>query len=188
MELDKLDIQSTQVRNVSWVGIIIEDNKENILLVLENDDKAWKKNGQWSTPFGTSKKNEKPINTAIREIKEETWLSISEDNVIEKWKIKVVVSEDNDLYNIDVTIFYSLVDQQVLKRASKFKNCEIWKICLKKLETIKEISDKYIRPWVLEAIYSAKKALDFPNIVKIENGFYEEWYKTSTIKLLKESM
>gem|GEM_PF-2861953 len=39
--------------------------------------------------------------------------------------MKVVVSEDNNLYNIDVTVFYIMVDQQTLKTASKFKNCEI---------------------------------------------------------------
>gem|GEM_PF-3294917 len=40
--------------------------------MLENDNKAWKRSGQWSTPFGTSKKNETALATVIREVKEET--------------------------------------------------------------------------------------------------------------------
>ncbi len=188
MELDKLNVQDIQIEEVSWIGIIVEDTEENILLVLENDNKAWKRSGQWSTPFGTSRENEEPLETAIRELKEETWISVLKKDICKIWNIKVAVTEKEYLYKIQATIFHVITDKKTLLKASKFKNGEIWEICLEKLENIKKKKLIYVRPGSLEALYLVKVSPNFPDVIKIENWFYEKEYRETTIKKLREQL
>ena len=63
--------------NVKGVSLVIVFNKHNQVLLARRKNDPFK--GEWSIPGGHIEPKEKPIDAAIREIKEECGISLSKD-------------------------------------------------------------------------------------------------------------
>jgi 8-oxo-dGTP pyrophosphatase MutT (NUDIX family) len=63
--------------NVKGVSLVIVFNKHNQVLLARRKNNPFK--GEWSIPGGHIEPKEKPIDAAIREIKEECGISLSKD-------------------------------------------------------------------------------------------------------------
>ena len=66
------------INEIKTVGIIVESGSE-ILILLRNDDKI--EGNKWGLPAGKVKENETEINTAIRELYEETGYKAKENEL-----------------------------------------------------------------------------------------------------------
>ena len=169
---------------ISGIWLVVEDTAWNILLVLENYNKPWKKAWQFSIIFWEIEEWESPFDALKRELPEETSLEVDKDipldNIKRKWCIHVNCENDEKCIEVKATIFYVKVNPTILEKIKKFKNWEIKEIHLAKLEEIKEMVYDKLRPWTIEAIYTAKN-WDYPVVVNLKNW----WYMQSYLKILK---
>jgi|ECHnycMinimDraft_1075156.scaffolds.fasta_scaffold00027_6 mutator protein MutT len=78
---EKLYYVKPEIAFDASVGIIIKDNCETLLIKRrENPNDKW--SGQVAFPGGRRKEGELPIDTAIREVREEVGLTLKRDNFV----------------------------------------------------------------------------------------------------------
>lgn len=73
--------------HIKKAGCFIYDPTSKKVLIVQS--RAFK----WGSPKGSVQENERPVDCAIREVKEETGLTISESMFIQSW-----IVSDNNLY------------------------------------------------------------------------------------------
>ncbi|MGC8479782.1 MAG: NUDIX domain-containing protein [Candidatus Micrarchaeia archaeon] len=91
--MDKLNIRNFKLKNYPGIAAIIINNKNKKILLLKRRNIPVIQNpGLWSFLFGGKKKNEKYIDAAYREIKEETGLK-KDTLILLKKPIKILIFE-----------------------------------------------------------------------------------------------
>lgn len=146
-----------------WVFILVQNTANEILYVIEWETKTWKKKYQLWAPCWWVEKWEKPIDSAIRELKEESWLdeqTLKELKLQLKWYLEMF-----DWYVlIKAQIFYAKLNWQVKLDATSTH--EIFEKWFKSLEEIKKLARSKVRPWLFEAIHVALQKKD---------KYYKHW-------------
>ena len=108
----KLSDTNSRPRNSSYLAIVYEpefqDDGEPEVLILQRSLKSKTGPGQWQLPGGKSEEGETPKETAIREVREETGLDLSEyeDEITQIHVFTSALNEDPaDPYNITLFIY-----------------------------------------------------------------------------------
>lgn len=73
---------SKQLHSVWWIVYYIADDRQPRYLIIKRHARS--KKIEWVAPKGKSEWSEKPEETCVREIKEETWLQITNLHVYHK--------------------------------------------------------------------------------------------------------
>ena len=182
-------VVDSTLKTISGIWLVVEDTIWNILLVLENYNKPWKKAGQLSVVFGEIERWETPFEALKRELPEETSLEIGKDipsdKIRYKWDIHIVCKNWEECIKIKAIVFYVKVHPNILEKIKKFKNWEIKEVHITKLQKIKEMLPDKLRPWTIEAIYTAKK-WDYPVVVNLEDWLYKKSYFQILKRFLEE--
>jgi 8-oxo-dGTP pyrophosphatase MutT (NUDIX family) len=127
-------------------------------MVVENEDKPWKKKGQLSIPMETVEKWEYLDEALKRWLKEELWFDLDK----EKWLYDLVFSErnvpflvktDKDLILVRLYMYNLCVEDELSNRLSKFKNWEIKEVKQIPFGDIFSWKLKNLRPGVKEALF-----------------------------------
>jgi len=72
----------SQIESFGWIIYILKNNKPHFLVIKRQ---ALSKKIEWTAPKWKAEENEEPLETAKREIQEETWLN---PNLLEEqWKL-----------------------------------------------------------------------------------------------------
>ena len=85
------------VNPVPAIAVVIFDDEKNVLLVKRNVEPGF---GKWSLPGGYIELGEKPEETAIREVKEETSLKIDRPELIN------VYNQESPIYDYVMLVGY----------------------------------------------------------------------------------
>ena len=165
------------MKEVKWVSIEIYDNDWNILLIEEAQNKAWKNEGQISTPMGTVENWEGFLETLVRELKEEIWLILDDEykeKIKENWEFVMYV-EDEKKQKIKVFIkkFRLKIDDILKEKINlNFSNKEIKRVFWKEKEGLKNEDIENLRPWIVETLL--KKEENKIWVVFIKNWKYHK--------------
>jgi len=181
------------VKEISGSVWVIQTIEKEIVLILENENKIWKKQWQWSVMMETKESNEDFLECLYRWLYEELrlWkcdiIEIIDDNKFEF----LFVKNWNWWIRCNLKLFKVIVDKSSLN-FSLF-NFEIWWIKLFSFEDFvyelvdnKDNLDSYLsknwRPWAIEAILLLERE-DF-NFNKV---FIDKWlYLSDSVKNLKK--
>jgi 8-oxo-dGTP pyrophosphatase MutT (NUDIX family) len=160
---------NVEIKKVYWVAIEIINTKWEILFIIEWENKVWKKEWQISVPMGTIEKWELPINTLIRELKEEVLIDILKED-INIWDIKEIW--DFVMYVNGVNIHLKKYRLQLRKEIEYWipEWEEIKDVFWSKKNYLKNKKISKIRPWLLEIIWENNN--NSSSIVFIENWTY----------------
>ncbi len=144
--------------NIKWVAWIVMNSEWNLLLVLEEENKAWKKKWQWSIMMETVEEWETWCETLIRWIREEIEIDdlLSYQIIPQYTFVPFVVydSKKNQLILVELEVFDVILNKEQIEKALKSKNFEISKTKLVWLEEF--LTLKNLRPWNKE-IFSWKE-------------------------------
>ena len=158
------------MKEVKWVSIEVIDPDGKILFIEEAEDKPWKNKWQISVPMWTVEKWEDPLETVIRELREETWLIIDKGQIENKWKFWMYVNN----WEIFVEMHKFIVRVDDVLDTKNFQTEEISKVFWwKKWDLkwdLKWDNLKNIRPWTVETLL--EKNDYYNNIVFIKNWVY----------------
>ncbi|MBS8121424.1 NUDIX hydrolase [Candidatus Vampirococcus lugosii] len=175
------------INEINGVGVVVKNSSNEILTVFENNpnESTWKKQGQESIVFGKINKGEQSIDTAQREIYEETGLEIPKQNFDFTGKVNIYYSKSHGVEKINLDIFETNFEGNL----SNITNNEIISSRFVNIQSLIEKwkNDKSsIRPITFEAI--------FTNIVSgtqnfaaktIQNGEYNKEYIKELNKIIK---
>ena len=156
---------------VVGVAGVIRDSKENIFFVLENEEKPWKKAGQWSIPMETVEKWESLEQALKRWLYEELWINISNFNLISKSPLLFYVydSKEDKVIVVKLYVYDIHLTKEQEKIAKKFTNWEIKKVNIFSIWNILNWKVKPLRPWAKEAILVSNWKLEKKEI------FIKDW-------------
>ncbi len=181
------------VKEISGSVWVIQTIEKEIVLILENENKIWKKQWQWSVMMETKESNEDFLECLYRWLYEELrlWkcdiIEIIDDNKFEF----LFVKNWNWWIRCNLKLFKVIVDKSSLN-FSLF-NFEIWWIRLLSFEDFvyelldnKDNLDSYLsrnwRPWAIEAILLLERE-DF----NFDRVFIDNWvYFSDSVKNLKK--
>lgn len=90
---------------------IYKSDQDLYILCVKNH-----KSGQWGLPKGTPEKNERPIETTLRELEEETGIKEIEISEGKTFTEKYSFERDDILYHKTVTYFLGFVQEMVLNQ------------------------------------------------------------------------
>ena len=145
-ELDKLKDNFDVI--VKWVAWIVKTTDWDLLLVLENENKAWKKKWQWSIPMETIEEGETSWQALLRWLKEELNLGLSSKMKVwpEDLLIPFVVfdSKKHKLILVELEIYSVLLESDKIRNLLNFSSWEINKI--KSVSLRDYLSMKNLRP------------------------------------------
>lgn len=175
------------INEINWVWVVVKNSSNEILTVFENNpnESTWKKQWQESIVFGKINKWEQSIDTAQREIYEETWLEIPKQNFDFTGKVNIYYSKSHWVEKINLDIFETNFEWNL----SNITNNEIISSRFVNIQSLIEKwkNDKSsIRPITFEAI--------FTNIVSwtqnfaaktIQNWEYNKEYIKELNKIIK---
>lgn len=175
----KKNINRTKIRWVVWV---IQNTKNQILFVIEWENKSWKKEWQIFIPGGSVEDGESIQTAVIREIIEETQIEekLFKNNCLSietKWTVNLI----DEKYDIDVIVF--LIKTHLQEIASN-NNWEIQWTYFDSLQSILNKSKAHIRPGLYECIFTALKSTN-PNFIYPSKVDIEKWeYKITQFCLM----
>ena len=112
------------VKAAAVVVKIIEQWKEKVLLLLEKESKPWKNSWDHSPIWWTVELWESFSQTAIREAKEEAWLEINSDQLIDKWQLIFFISLSDTSIIAYTRIFHVILNE--IPTVSTELTDEIW--------------------------------------------------------------
>ena len=161
MNLNKyynLSIEELEKYNFSkvleWVAWIIKNQEGDLLLVLENTEKSWKKADQWSFLMEWMEEWETKEETIIRWVKEELWLdNIDKKQIFNKnltLPFIVYDSKKEVLVFVKLHVFEIYLNDKQISQALKQNSDEIKEAKLFKEKEIYDIVN--LRPWVKEVL------------------------------------
>lgn len=175
------------IKEINWVWVVIEiqnnieSTKWEILFLIENMEKEWKKPGQISIPFWTTEYWELPIDTATREIEEEAWFKVDKSLLKEKWKFVMYIDSEKWKIKANIYIFHILLNS---RPDIKINNPdEIRKVSFHNIDKLNDYEINDIRPWTIESIYWYNKD-EYNWIVYIQDWVYDKNYT----KLIKSEL
>jgi len=142
---------------VEWVWLTVRNVKWDLLLVLENENKAWKKDWQWSTVMETIENTDNCVIDAVKR-----WLNEELGVALDKWEkiwpensiiqFYVYDSKSDKVYQIYLYLYDVILSDFQVKQALNFTNWEIWKVKIVKLQDIKENIVSPLRPATKEIV------------------------------------
>ena len=171
--LDKISNLSI-TKEVKGVVAVIKNFSNKILMVVENENKSWKKKGQLSVPMETVEKWELLDEALKRWLKEELWFNLDK----EKWLYKLVSSErivpflvksDKDLILVKLYMYNLYVEDKLLEQLLNFKSKEIKEVKQIPFSDIFSWKVKNLRPGTKEVLFGTDK------IPVVENGEYVDY-------------
>jgi len=156
-------------KEVSWVAIEIINIEWKILYIIEWNTKSWKKENQISLPMWTIENWEQPMDTLIRELKEEVLIDVLKEGIDineikEVWDFVMYV----DRIKINIKKY-----QLILEKNIDYWNPEsdeIKDVFWEDKDFLKEKNISNIRPWVFEIL--EKNNVDNCQIVFIKDWEY----------------
>jgi len=163
-----------------WVAIIVKDTEWNLVMVLENENKPWKKAWQYSIPMETVEKWETNEQTINRWLKEELWLSTIKKEHTKKLFSSLIfnVEKDWEILPIKLSVYEVILLHKDLEKVLHFTNCEVKKVELMKINDILKLYLKNkLRPVVMEIIIRWYKWISVKTIPFIKQGQYSHFYK-----------
>ena len=175
--IDKIDSLSI-TKEIEGVAAVIKDFSGRILMVVENENKSWKKKGQLSIPMETVEEWESLDDALKRWLKEELWFDLDK----EEWLYKLVFSErnvpflvktDKDLILVRLYMYNLCIDDDLSNRLSKFKNWEIKEVKQIPFGDIFSWKLSNLRPGVKEALFGFSG-----HVPVIKDGEYVDFLKS----------
>jgi len=146
---------------------IVKDKNWNFLMLLEKNNKSWKKQGQWSFLMEESQEWENNIDTIKRGIKEELGVENIEDKQIEFKNLiipfLIVDSKNSNLILAKWAIFEIVLDDKQVEKALLEKNNEIGEVKLFTKDLLQKLN---LRPGVKEVLNYQK------TVVFLQDGTY----------------
>jgi ADP-ribose pyrophosphatase YjhB (NUDIX family) len=136
-------------RKLMGSGDVIFDDKRRVLLVKHSYGKL-----NWEIPGGCSEPNESVIETAIREVKEETGLSVSVDRLT-----GIYYDPDFDMHHF-AFVCTPLDDTSPQPDLGEITECTYWSID----ELPRPISDFTVSR-IMDALEAANNMAVFPKII-----------------------
>lgn len=156
--LEELETWKIDLIDAIWVGLIIKDNTWKVFLVLEKEEKAWKKPGQRSTVMETIESTDNCLLDAVKR-----WLKEELGIKVDKWEkiyLKDVLlncyvydSEKDKVYKVKVYLYEVTLTKEQSEEALKFTNWEVEKVKLVNLEDLKINKISPLRPGTKEVIF-----------------------------------
>jgi hypothetical protein len=169
----------------SWVAAVVKDIQWRLILVLENEEKIWKRSWQLSIPMETRNEKEPFINCMYRWLEEE--LGICKFDIFE---FRFFIGEDSVLLVKNFNWWWVKVNLKIFEVVVNnfnpdFSNEEIWNVIFKSYEQIiyeltkqnwnlRDFINNRWRPFALEAILKVCSGIPLPSVVKIENWIYTD--------------
>ena len=166
LTVEEIDWNKLEYKEIWWVAVVIEvkaiveNSRSQISFIIENEVKPWKTPWQLSIPFWTIEEDDKlPINTAVREVKEELWLEIDKSLFQQKWELTMYVNTEEGKIKVNIYVFHVLLSEKPNFKNNNSK--EIRDIFLMDTSKLVEMESNKIRPWTKESL-------------EIIEGHYEE--------------
>ena len=143
---------------VEWVWLTVRNVKWDLLLVLENENKAWKKAWQRSTVMETIENTDNCVIDAVKR-----WLNEELGVALDKWEkiwpensiiqFYVYDSKSDKVYQIYLYLYDVILSDFQVKQALNFTNWEVGKVKLVSLQDIKKDKIVPLRPWTKEVLF-----------------------------------
>lgn len=92
------DVENNEDLNINVVVVVLNEEKKLLLLKRSSYEDQWMPN-KWCMPGGGVEKGEQPANAAIRELKEETGITV------EKFKESFVIQRDDNVEHIFLSLY-----------------------------------------------------------------------------------
>ncbi len=122
-------------------------NEEGKLLILKRSEKVRTYKGQWGGVAGYVEENEKPFDTAIKEIKEEVGLRKNDINLVKQYgPVEFTDFYEGDYYDWKIYVFVFII-----KKNSKI-NID-WEHIEKKWISPSEIGEYNTVPFLKDIVY-----------------------------------
>ncbi len=141
--------------------IIYHNTKNEILSVIEREDRPRKKQWQFFLPAG-KKRHEEPddmIPTALRETEEEAWIPRRTKEGVEILKSElfknrgvVVLETEKQQLQFTILEYQEKLPQDILETYNKFFKQEIIQRAFLNIFEILKLDNSQLRPWVMEIL------------------------------------
>ena len=139
-----------RVRGVVW---IVEDAQWNLVMVVENEKKPWKKPGQLSFVMETVERWETDWQALLRGLREELWIQkldkldiLPQDLII---PLYVYDSDKQQSIIVYLSVFMVQLSSTIEEQLKNFTSNEIKQVKVFSLEDF--LNQSKFRPWVKEA-------------------------------------
>lgn len=159
---------------INWVFLLLENDNNEILLITENNDnnRPWKKHGQFSVPAGTIDEYENIEQTIHREFQEETWLNGLATIVEETLKEIGELFLETEEYKLYGRVYKGKIPITTQEKVKNFSSEEVGKVQVMHPEYILNQATESIRPGLLEVLLLKHNISS--DTVYIENGIYRD--------------
>lgn len=164
---------------IQWICVCIQDQLGNILVSQERGDKPRKREWQYWITIWKCQKGESYSATAIREVREETFMNITHFSGRHLNPIGYIYATNWKLL-IPMQVFHVLVDSLRFKINFPEPKAELMRICSMSIKDF--LNMKYIRPFAIEALFLIQKWLSslkdvIPNwLIWFWDWLYTPWY------------
>jgi len=156
--LDELENWKVDLIKLAWVWLTVKNASWDLFLVLEKENKAWKRSWQRSTVMETIENTDSCILNAVKR-----WLNEELGIDLDKWekiwpenstlKVYVYDSRKDKIYEVSLYLYDVILTDFQVKQALSFTNWEIEKVKLVSLQDIKEDKISPLRPWTKEVLF-----------------------------------
>jgi 8-oxo-dGTP pyrophosphatase MutT (NUDIX family) len=161
-------------KQVEWVFLILETEEDEMIFVEENNEnnKPWKKQGQYFLPAGTQEQGELLTDTINREFEEETWLN-GAATIIEETLVKIgELFLETKEFSLKAHVYTWKIPLNTRIKTKKFNSHEIKRIKVVNPTEILQENIEKIRPGLIEALW-LKHGIS-SNTIYINDWLYED--------------
>lgn len=167
---------------IEWVFLLLETEHQEMIFVEENNEnnRPWKKQGQYFFPAGTKELWEPLQKTIHREFQEETGLNWS-TTIVEETLLKIgQLFLETEEFSLIAHVYTGTIPWDTKIKTNKFNSHEINSIKVVHPTVMLNEDIEKLRPWLIEALL-LKQGIHSDNI-HIENGLYKDIWEANKRK------